>query len=158
MYQRIMISASQCVHKPTSNRLMHFYLLFCHGHHGCLIHFHVGDSHSAENCECFNKVFVIRGEWQIVELVNQLKDTDYFSRAARIFDGHGQDRRMLKLLAAVNRNIEPKDKRNVKDARTTKLRKIFGGQTQAGTLENIGVARTSKDTKSLLLIVTNINI
>lgn len=67
-------------------------------------HVRVVDPHSAEYRERLDEVLVVLREEQIVELVDQLDDTDYL--AGGILDGHTEDRPVLEAGAVVHHRVE----------------------------------------------------
>lgn len=71
-----------------------------------LLHLHVRivNSHSAEYRESLDEVLVVLRERQIVELVDQLNDTDYL--AGGILDGHAENRAVLEAGAVVHHRVE----------------------------------------------------
>ena len=83
------------------------YLLLCHGDTGSLIHPHIRDAHPAKDCESLKKVFIIGGEWKIVELVDQLEHAEDPARGGGVLDGHGQHRLVLEGPAPVHTYIKP---------------------------------------------------
>lgn len=62
------------------------------------------NSHSAEDRERLDKIFIILREKQIVEFVDQLNDADYLT--GRIFDGHTKNCTMPKAGTVVHQRIE----------------------------------------------------
>ena len=65
--------------------------MFGHGNHRLLVHPHVVDAHAAEDGEGLDKVLVVAGELEAVELVDELEDAQDLARFPRaVRDRHAQ--------------------------------------------------------------------
>lgn len=66
----------------------------------------VVDAHAAENGKSLHKIFIVFGEREVIELVDQLDDADDLTR--RVFDRHAQDRPVLEAGAVIDAAVEPR--------------------------------------------------
>ena len=83
-------------------------LLLGHGDAGLLVHPDVVKAHPAEDGEGLDKVLVVLGEGQPVELVDQLEQAQHLVRLVAVHYGHAQNALVLETLVLVNLKTQAK--------------------------------------------------